>query len=601
MKTAGILSEKSRSPISENNKSGKNTIGKSIYSFADNRPETVSQRKLQKIVNSAESVNSVAQLYSSVKSSVQKKEVEEEELVQGKFNPVQLQEVEEEEPLQGKFETVQKMEEEEELLQGKFEAVQNKGNKTGLPDNLKSGVENLSGHSLDDVKVHYNSDKPGQLQAHAYAQGTDIHVAPGQEKHLPHEAWHVVQQKQGRVKPTMQMKGNINVNDDAGLEREADVMGAKALEKNSGFVTNNINSGTHQYSAESNTVQRWNIQGGNIDWNQTQAVEPLVARPVLFFDDITGDRIVVKGEDVTIGKTKLANLLHHEIHGTETVYTRDITGDKAAINNIIDDPALSGNHANWAQISVQFPNILPPHYPNLANLTPDEKGRKSREETLNFLPKLQVMDFVPGKTASKLSEVGGNVGGYQTMRFLLSQKAYVERLGKITAVDLFLENDDRVLAGNLGNWMHDQAGNITLIDQLNNNAAALLDDDGNGPNGILGPTVGLNMLANGQINATAVACTNALFHAMQVAGDANVNNWANEHGGAIRNRIVLQLETGIRQGVSELRKHLNSKKGRRKGRGIKNASNLFEHQDSLNGNAPQIGFWERLKARARQL
>lgn len=76
---------------------------------------------------------------------------------------------------------------------------------TGLPDNLKSGLESLSGMDLSDVKVHYNSTKPQALQAHAYAQGTDIHVASGQEQHLPHEAWHVVQQKQGRVKPTMQL------------------------------------------------------------------------------------------------------------------------------------------------------------------------------------------------------------------------------------------------------------------------------------------------------------------------------------------------------------------------------------------------------------
>jgi len=98
-------------------------------------------------------------------------------------------------------------------------------NRTGLPDKLKAGVESLSGHSLDDVKVHYNSARPAQLQAHAYAQGTDIHLGPGQEKHLPHEAWHVVQQKQGRVRPTLQLKGGVNVNDDAGLEKEADVMG----------------------------------------------------------------------------------------------------------------------------------------------------------------------------------------------------------------------------------------------------------------------------------------------------------------------------------------------------------------------------------------
>jgi len=104
-----------------------------------------------------------------------------------------------------------------------------KPNNTGLPDNLKSGIETLSGYSMDDVKVHYNSAKPSQLNAHAYAQGTDIHVASGQEKHLPHEAWHVAQQKQGRVQPTTQVNGAA-VNDDVSLEREADVMGGKALQ-----------------------------------------------------------------------------------------------------------------------------------------------------------------------------------------------------------------------------------------------------------------------------------------------------------------------------------------------------------------------------------
>lgn len=102
-------------------------------------------------------------------------------------------------------------------------------NKTGLPDDLKSGIESLSGISMDNVKVHYNSSQPAQLHALAYAQGSDIHVGPGQEQHLPHEAWHVVQQAQGRVTSTRQMKQGMPVNDDASLEHEADVMGARAL------------------------------------------------------------------------------------------------------------------------------------------------------------------------------------------------------------------------------------------------------------------------------------------------------------------------------------------------------------------------------------
>ena len=133
-----------------------------------------------------------------------------------------------------------------------------KENKTGLPDDLKTGMENLSGISLDDVKVHYNSDKPAQIQAHAYAQGTDIYLAPGQEKHLPHEAWHVVQQKQGRVKPTLQIKGKVNVNDDASLEKEADLMGARALLYNSktSAQTVIINSQLNKISQNVAVIQR---------------------------------------------------------------------------------------------------------------------------------------------------------------------------------------------------------------------------------------------------------------------------------------------------------------------------------------------------------
>lgn len=112
------------------------------------------------------------------------------------------------------------------------EIIQKKNN-TGLPDKLKSGIENLSGFAMDDVKVHYNSSKPAQLQAHAFAQGSNIHLAPGQEKHLPHEAWHVVQQKQGRVNPTLQLKAGMAVNDDISLEKEADIMGEKALQMQS--------------------------------------------------------------------------------------------------------------------------------------------------------------------------------------------------------------------------------------------------------------------------------------------------------------------------------------------------------------------------------
>lgn len=104
------------------------------------------------------------------------------------------------------------------------QALQRKG---GLPDKLRVAMEKMSGLSLDGVQVHYNSRKPAQVNALAYAQGTDIYLGPGQERHLPHEAWHIVQQKQGRVRPTTQVNG-VAVNDNPSLEREADRMGLRA-------------------------------------------------------------------------------------------------------------------------------------------------------------------------------------------------------------------------------------------------------------------------------------------------------------------------------------------------------------------------------------
>jgi hypothetical protein len=228
-------------------------------------PASVAQREqAEKIHRSAAQLSAGSRVLQEKSDTPQR--VEEEELMQGKFDPVQrleeeelmqgkfdpVQRLEEEELMQGKFDPVQRLEEEE-LMQGKFDPVQRveeeelmqgkavpaqlqtnsasaAANKTGLPGNLKSGIESLSGMSMDNVRVHYNSAKPAQLNALAYAQGTDIHVASGQEKHLPHEAWHVVQQGQGRVKPTTQLAGGAKVNDDPRLETEADVMGAKAAQ-----------------------------------------------------------------------------------------------------------------------------------------------------------------------------------------------------------------------------------------------------------------------------------------------------------------------------------------------------------------------------------
>ena len=198
MNTHADKTQENKSQTVANDKTQQQSSGESSFQFVDNRPEAIVQRKLQEMANNSPQVSQLRAYQDMANNSPQAKQA------------AQLQTMVDNNSVQ------------------KEQPIQKKENNTGLPDNLKAGMENLSGMSLDDVKVHRKSDNPAQLQAHAYAQGTDIHLGPGQEKHLPHETWHVVQQMQGRVKPTIQAKG-FAINDNRSLETEADEMGARAL------------------------------------------------------------------------------------------------------------------------------------------------------------------------------------------------------------------------------------------------------------------------------------------------------------------------------------------------------------------------------------
>ena len=217
-KTRAPIDAAARASTKAKKRSGIESRNPIITAFVDNRAATTVQRELAKNINNGPQVAQQRQLNH----------------IAGSGGPMttQLMNIVRNEPLPGEFTTTQRQGvEEEDLMQGQFVAAQRQpaDNNTGLPGNLKSGIESLSGLSMDDVTVHYNSSQPAQLNALAYAQGRDIHIAAGQEQHLPHEAWHVVQQAQGRVKPTMQMADGVPVNDSRALEKEADTMGARAL------------------------------------------------------------------------------------------------------------------------------------------------------------------------------------------------------------------------------------------------------------------------------------------------------------------------------------------------------------------------------------
>ena len=85
-----------------------------------------------------------------------------------------------------------------------------KEKKEGSPDKLSHADKRANVNEINDLQNSIDNSESSQT------------IAQFQDK---------VDNKtgQGRVEPTTQMKGKVNVNDDTGLEKEADIMGAKAL------------------------------------------------------------------------------------------------------------------------------------------------------------------------------------------------------------------------------------------------------------------------------------------------------------------------------------------------------------------------------------
>ena len=111
-----------------------------------------------------------------------------------------------------------------------------------LPGGVQSQMERSFGADFSDVRVHQGG-QASALGARAYAQGSDLHFAPGQydphsqqgQSLIGHELAHVVQQRAGRV-ATPQGKG-MPINADAALEHEADDAGARAARGEPATVT----------------------------------------------------------------------------------------------------------------------------------------------------------------------------------------------------------------------------------------------------------------------------------------------------------------------------------------------------------------------------
>ena len=332
--------------------------------------------------------------------------------------------------------------------------IQKKSNDTGLPDQLKEGVEQQSGISLDDVKVHYNSSKPADLNAHAYAQGASIHVAPGQQKHLPHEAWHVVQQKQGRVKATGRL-GNVSINDDRALEKEADEMGKVAVQKSTvqRFEKPEITNIDRKSQNVGNLVlQRLALI--NTDWDSVEAIEASSAggSGVLFMKD-SNDTLVVK-PNIEPEDEKVAAYLHSAISGRvkEGIAKRPTGWQIKGLNiRIADEGDVDGIEHAKDRI---FGNSLENDESRVskllseveANTTMIQESASGESETLEELMADNANDHIkPYEDREHAKRGKSKVKETSPLKLLTKDPSFVIALGRLTAADIVAGNGDRLI------------------------------------------------------------------------------------------------------------------------------------------------------------
>ncbi|MGR5284211.1 DUF4157 domain-containing protein [Vibrio maritimus] len=289
-------------------------------------------------------------------------------------------------------------------------ALQRKANQTGLPDNLKSGMENLSGMNLDHVKVHYNSSKPATVQAHAYTQGGDIHLASGQEKHLPHELGHVVQQMKGRVKATTSV-GGIAVNDDSTLENDATQMGNHALQRRvTSDVTETSISSVGGVSSKPVVIQREMIQVNRLLQHYAQITGRRTPATVGPYSNWSQIQALSDGTTFTEGQLKKLRMAFQDF---DTMGNRKNFKDRTGASVVSADSTDSNipqERAREILASVKSgPNKSTPHY-NILNLLRIRILRKLGNDSLTqFWKGAHIVFKDNGSVYQQLLALGGPI------------------------------------------------------------------------------------------------------------------------------------------------------------------------------------------------
>jgi hypothetical protein len=444
-----------------------------------------------------------------------------------------------------------------------------RGGGAGLGSGVRERMETGFGESLGDVRIHADEESARlnrAVSARAFTVGKDVFFGAGEyrpdtpagEQVLAHELAHTRQE------------------------------GAAARR----------------------TVRRWDLGARRIDWSQAASVGVVSSgQYVYFLEDGTGDKVALKPERQPIGLADLAGKMHESLSGVESVKHRPLDDQDVA-----DFIGLLGNEtrldrAQWAKVGLLkrddkrdiagIAEFLKVEQTAVREMSDFELGRAWHARKLADRDRMVAMSFASGDTAGKtVTKAGGDSyekGESNRMRTLLTDYQHVQHLGLLTAVDLFLGNDDRVYSGNLGNWIYDPHSTaMTVLDHLNDHAA----------NSFRKRTEAVPQLAKKELKATVAYTVESFEGSMRREGDPDFGSWLAADGGVRRKRLEEALERGLVDGRKLLVKTFTSTRysGSKKARAVKKSiKQAGREATGIDDNQDRDDYYNVLKRRAQWL
>jgi hypothetical protein len=222
---------------------------------------------------------------------------------------------------------------------------------------------------------------------------------------------------------------------------------------------------TRQQSGVHRLHRLWNIKKPN--WKATVSIKTLPSRPIWFFKDDSGDQMVVKSEDQPVGLGSLIGEMHESASGVKSVKQAKLSqSDRDLAARLLSDSSVA-NDMSWDRYGQ-----------HVISEGKDDGSQGAWWAGMNSASQIAksgkgnvvAMTLAHGEEAGAKGKVDPHAGAVDNdrspIRRMLMDPQHMKLLGKMTAIDLFMGNEDRVFNGNIGNWFYDPNGAITVIDHV---------------------------------------------------------------------------------------------------------------------------------------